>query len=165
MAANGRKLSRVASKGLSTSRRDNSVPCFLADGQLRTAGFSVELEIEPRVGHTISLNGADKALGFLRRPSLLMRSNPRRRASSCTRSKGDLGLLKMSPRLPALEVVRELLEVDRIRRYISRNKLTVDPSILEELGRLTPEEMFEFAEEFDDANDKQAFFENRAPSP
>ena len=59
----------------------------------------------------------------------------------------------------------QLLEVDRIRRYISRNKLTVDPSILEELGRLTPEEMFEFAEEFDDAIDKQAFFENRAPSP
>lgn len=80
MAASGRKLSRVAriaSIGLSTSVKtpvllvhgadDSTAPSKasnVADGQLRTAVFSVELEIERRVGHAISLTGVDKTLGF-----------------------------------------------------------------------------------------------------
>jgi phospholipase/carboxylesterase len=43
-----------------------SVASTVAAGQLRAAGFSVELEIEPQVGHTISLTGADRAVRFLR---------------------------------------------------------------------------------------------------
>lgn len=42
-----------------------SVASTTAAGQLRAAGFSVELEIEPGVGHTISMSGADTAARFL----------------------------------------------------------------------------------------------------
>ncbi len=42
-----------------------SVASTMAAGQLRAAGFSVELEIEPGVGHTISMSGADTAARFL----------------------------------------------------------------------------------------------------
>lgn len=44
-----------------------SVASTIAAGQLRGAGFSVELDIEPRIGHTISTAGAGKAFDFLRR--------------------------------------------------------------------------------------------------
>ncbi|MBW6425703.1 prolyl oligopeptidase family serine peptidase [Rhizobium sp. XQZ8] len=44
-----------------------SVASTVAATQLRSAGFDVELDIEPRVGHTISLGGAEKALAFLGR--------------------------------------------------------------------------------------------------
>ena len=44
-----------------------SVASTLAAGQLRSAGFSVELDIEPHIGHTISASGAGKAVAFLRR--------------------------------------------------------------------------------------------------
>ncbi|MBD8687206.1 MULTISPECIES: alpha/beta hydrolase [unclassified Rhizobium] len=44
-----------------------SVASTVAARQLRAAGFLVELEIEPRVGHTISVSGADTAVGFLRK--------------------------------------------------------------------------------------------------
>lgn len=44
-----------------------SVASTVAAGQLRAAGFLVELEIEPRVGHTISVSGADTAVSFLRK--------------------------------------------------------------------------------------------------
>lgn len=47
-----------------------SVASTVAAGQLRSAGFDVELDIEPRVGHTISPSGAEKALAFLRRTFL-----------------------------------------------------------------------------------------------
>jgi phospholipase/carboxylesterase len=39
----------------------------VAAEQLRSAGFDVELEILPGVGHTISPEGADRALAFLKR--------------------------------------------------------------------------------------------------
>ena len=42
-----------------------SVASTMAARQLRAAGFSVELEIEPGVGHTISTSGADTAARFL----------------------------------------------------------------------------------------------------
>ncbi|WP_075292834.1 alpha/beta hydrolase [Pararhizobium arenae] len=67
----------------SLSTRDNTSQMLLVHGtddrtippiastsaarKLFDAGFSVELEIEPNVGHTISLTGAEKALGFLQR--------------------------------------------------------------------------------------------------
>lgn len=44
-----------------------SIASTVAAGQLRAAGFPVELEIEPRVGHTISLTGADMAVRFLQK--------------------------------------------------------------------------------------------------
>lgn len=49
---------------------DRTIPAFassIASGELRAAGFQVELEIEPSVGHTISPRGADRALSFLRK--------------------------------------------------------------------------------------------------
>jgi phospholipase/carboxylesterase len=49
---------------------DRTIPSMassLAAAQLRTAGFKVELDIEPGVGHTISSTGAQKALAFLRK--------------------------------------------------------------------------------------------------
>jgi len=52
---------------------DRTIPSMastVAAGQLRAAGYQVEIDIEPRVGHTISLNGANKALRFLRRTLL-----------------------------------------------------------------------------------------------
>lgn len=38
-----------------------------AAGQLRTAGFDVELQVLPGVGHTITSEGAERALTFLKR--------------------------------------------------------------------------------------------------
>jgi phospholipase/carboxylesterase len=49
---------------------DRTIPSAastLAAGQLRSAGFAVELDIEPHIGHTISASGAGKAVAFLRR--------------------------------------------------------------------------------------------------
>jgi phospholipase/carboxylesterase len=49
---------------------DRTIPPLastIAAGQLRPAGFQVELDIERGVGHTISVPGADKAIAFLRR--------------------------------------------------------------------------------------------------
>jgi phospholipase/carboxylesterase len=48
---------------------DRTIPSMassLAAAQLKSAGFKVELDIEPGVGHTISTTGARKALAFLR---------------------------------------------------------------------------------------------------
>ncbi|MBW9117377.1 dienelactone hydrolase family protein [Rhizobium cauense] len=39
----------------------------LAAAQLQAAGFSVELSVEPGVGHTVSASGAGRALAFLKR--------------------------------------------------------------------------------------------------
>jgi phospholipase/carboxylesterase len=47
---------------------DRTIPSMassLAAAQLRTAGFKVEVNIEPGVGHTISTSGAQKAFAFL----------------------------------------------------------------------------------------------------
>ncbi|WP_337268664.1 alpha/beta hydrolase [Oryzifoliimicrobium ureilyticus] len=47
---------------------DRTIPSAassLAAAQLRTAGFSVDLELEPGIGHTVSATGAQKALAFL----------------------------------------------------------------------------------------------------
>jgi phospholipase/carboxylesterase len=52
---------------------DRTIPSMastVAAEQLKTAGFQVEIDIDARVGHTISLNGAKKALQFLRRTLL-----------------------------------------------------------------------------------------------
>jgi phospholipase/carboxylesterase len=52
---------------------DRTIPSMastVAAGQLNAAGFQVEIDIEPKVGHTISLNGANRALQFLRRKLL-----------------------------------------------------------------------------------------------
>ena len=52
---------------------DRTIPSMastVAAGELKVAGFQVEIDIEPRVGHTISLSGANKALQFLRRTLL-----------------------------------------------------------------------------------------------
>ncbi|MVA12196.1 prolyl oligopeptidase family serine peptidase [Agrobacterium vitis] len=52
---------------------DRTIPSMastVAAEQLKGAGFPVEIDIEPRVGHTISLNGANRALQFLRRTLL-----------------------------------------------------------------------------------------------
>jgi phospholipase/carboxylesterase len=49
---------------------DNRIPSMastLASAQLSAAGFAVELEIEPGVGHTISSSGAQRALTFLKK--------------------------------------------------------------------------------------------------
>jgi phospholipase/carboxylesterase len=49
---------------------DRTIPplaSIIAAGQLRPAGFQVELDIERGMGHTISVPGADKAIAFLRR--------------------------------------------------------------------------------------------------
>ncbi|MFP5076214.1 alpha/beta hydrolase [Rhizobium sp. YIM 134829] len=43
-----------------------SVASTSAADRLRSAGFKVELHLEPGVGHTISTTGAQLALGFLR---------------------------------------------------------------------------------------------------
>jgi phospholipase/carboxylesterase len=51
-------------------QNDTTIPYMastLAAAQLGTAGFKVELDVEPGVGHTISSSGAEKALAFLRR--------------------------------------------------------------------------------------------------
>ncbi len=47
-----------------------SIASTVAAKQLKAAGFPVEIDIEPRVGHTISLNGASRALQFLRKTLL-----------------------------------------------------------------------------------------------
>jgi len=52
---------------------DRTIPSMastVAAGQLRAAGYQVEIDIEPRVGQTISLNGANRALQFRRRTLL-----------------------------------------------------------------------------------------------
>ena len=52
---------------------DRTIPSMastVAAAQLKAAGFQVEIDIEPKVGHTISLSGANKALQFLRRALL-----------------------------------------------------------------------------------------------
>ena len=49
---------------------DRTIPTFassIAAGQLSAAGFQVELELQPTVGHTISPKGADRALIFLQK--------------------------------------------------------------------------------------------------
>ena len=49
---------------------DQTIPAFassIAAGQLSAAGFQVELELQPAVGHTISPTGADRALAFLKK--------------------------------------------------------------------------------------------------
>jgi phospholipase/carboxylesterase len=49
-------------------QRDRTIPpaaSTVAAGQLRKAGFSVELDIMPTVGHTISPAGAERAVEFL----------------------------------------------------------------------------------------------------
>lgn len=49
---------------------DTTIPAAastLAAAQLGAAGFEVELDIEPGVGHTVSTPGAQKALAFLRK--------------------------------------------------------------------------------------------------
>lgn len=49
---------------------DRTIPSAastVAATQLRSVGFNVELDIEPRVGHTISTTGAGRALAFLQR--------------------------------------------------------------------------------------------------
>ncbi len=50
-------------------QNDHTIPPFastLAASQFQTAGFTVELKIEPGVGHTISMTGARIGLDFLR---------------------------------------------------------------------------------------------------
>ena len=52
---------------------DTTIPAAastLAAAQLGAAGFKVELDVEPGVGHTISSAGAAKALSFLRKSLL-----------------------------------------------------------------------------------------------
>ena len=49
---------------------DRTIPAVastMAAGQLRNAGFDVELDVLPGVGHTVSPEGAQKGLAFLRR--------------------------------------------------------------------------------------------------
>jgi phospholipase/carboxylesterase len=51
-------------------QEDRTIPSIastMAATQLRAAGFQVELEVLPQVGHTISPDGADLALGFLQK--------------------------------------------------------------------------------------------------
>jgi phospholipase/carboxylesterase len=48
---------------------DQTIPSMasrVAAGQLKAAGYDVTLDIEPGVGHTISTDGAQKALVFLK---------------------------------------------------------------------------------------------------
>jgi phospholipase/carboxylesterase len=48
---------------------DRTIPSMastLAAAQLGAAGYKVELDVEPGVGHTISSSGAQKALAFLK---------------------------------------------------------------------------------------------------
>ena len=48
---------------------DQTIPSMAsgaAAGQLKAAGYDVTLDIEPGVGHTISMDGAQKALVFLK---------------------------------------------------------------------------------------------------
>ncbi|MBY3243178.1 prolyl oligopeptidase family serine peptidase [Rhizobium laguerreae] len=50
-------------------QRDTTIPVTastLAAAELGAAGFKVELDIEPGVGHTISPSGGEKALAFLK---------------------------------------------------------------------------------------------------
>ncbi len=50
-------------------QNDRTIPPFastLAASQFQTAGFKVDLKIEPGVGHTISMTGARLGLDFLR---------------------------------------------------------------------------------------------------
>ncbi|MDM9627743.1 prolyl oligopeptidase family serine peptidase [Rhizobium sp. S152] len=52
---------------------DTTIPAAastLAAAQLRTAGFNVELDVEPAVGHTVSSAGGQKALSFLKKSFL-----------------------------------------------------------------------------------------------
>ncbi len=49
---------------------DRTIPSMassIAAANLRTAGFKVEVVVEPGVGHTISTTGAQRALAFLRK--------------------------------------------------------------------------------------------------
>lgn len=51
-------------------QNDRSIPAATSTSaamQLRAAGFKVELDIEPGVGHTISQTGASRALAFLQK--------------------------------------------------------------------------------------------------
>jgi phospholipase/carboxylesterase len=44
-----------------------SMASTMAAGQLKGAGFTVELDLLPGVGHTVSMDGAEKALRFLQK--------------------------------------------------------------------------------------------------
>ncbi len=49
---------------------DRTIPSMastMAAGQLKGAGFTVELDLLPGVGHTVSMDGAEKALRFLQK--------------------------------------------------------------------------------------------------
>ena len=61
---------KIRPRYFSFMEHDRTIPSMastVAAEQLKAAGFQVEIDIEPRVGHTISLSGANKALQFLRR--------------------------------------------------------------------------------------------------
>jgi len=54
--------------------QDATIPAMaskIAAAQLKSAGFSVELDVEAGTGHTISSAGAEKALSFLKKSLLL----------------------------------------------------------------------------------------------
>lgn len=51
-------------------QQDGTIPAMastVAASQLKGAGFQVELDLLPGVGHTVSADGAERALGFLRK--------------------------------------------------------------------------------------------------
>lgn len=67
---------QVSAKGTKTpillvhGKDDSTIPPMastMAASQLRAAGFKVELDLLPAVGHTISSNGAEKGLLFLQK--------------------------------------------------------------------------------------------------
>jgi phospholipase/carboxylesterase len=66
-------ISRAANKTpvlLVHGQDDRTIPSMastMAAGQLKTAGFQVELDLLAGVGHTVSADGAEKALRFLQK--------------------------------------------------------------------------------------------------
>ncbi|WP_234881912.1 alpha/beta hydrolase [Agrobacterium larrymoorei] len=63
-------LSKTTQVLLVHGQADTIIPAadsMMAASQFQAAGFEVELDVEPGVGHTISSSGADRARAFLRR--------------------------------------------------------------------------------------------------
>jgi phospholipase/carboxylesterase len=63
-------VSKSAQILLVHGKDDRTIPSMassIAAANLRTAGFKVEVVVEPGVGHTISTTGAQRALAFLRK--------------------------------------------------------------------------------------------------
>ncbi len=64
-----------------------------------------------------------------------------------------------------MQAAYPVYELDRIEKYILRNKVEVDLRYLDEIRGWPAEDIASFAEEFDDADNKQEFFDRKQLRP